>query len=80
MNNAPAWHSTTHLADTLYVFGAPFGSAIQIDSPWQEEEKEMSKTIMEYWTNFAKTGSVRSAMICAVYLYRDEDINLTEGG
>ncbi len=68
MSDAPAWHTTNHAADEAYVFGAPFGSAVQIDGPWQEEDKEMSKTIMKYWTNFAKTGSVRSAFIHAVYM------------
>ncbi len=67
MNDAPDWHTTNHGADEAYVFGAPFGSAVQIDAPWLEEDKEMSKTMMKYWTNFAKTGSVRSPVVHAVY-------------
>ena len=66
MNDAPAWHTTDHGADELYMFGTPFGSSALIDGPWQEEDKEMSKTMMKYWTNFAKTGLATTAT-CITY-------------
>lgn len=57
------WLGATHAEDIPYVFGSPF----MLDRPdpdgeseliglFNEQEIEMSKQMMKYWSNFAKTG------------------------
>ena len=40
-----------HAADLLYLFGYPLSG-----DQFPKEDKEFSKTIINYWTNFAKHG------------------------
>lgn len=56
VSTAPTWHTTDHSVELMYVFGAPFGHALQIEGPWHEDDELMAREMMKYWTNFAKTG------------------------
>ncbi|XP_062395042.1 fatty acyl-CoA hydrolase precursor, medium chain-like isoform X3 [Sardina pilchardus] len=47
-----------HGDDLAFVFGYPFiKSHIKINGTFTEEEDELSRTMMSYWGNFARTGS-----------------------
>ncbi|NXL95206.1 SASB hydrolase, partial [Alectura lathami] len=48
----PEFVKADHGADISFVFGKPFlaGNAT-------EEENKLSRTVMKYWTNFARTGN-----------------------
>ena len=61
------WLGATHAEDIPYVFGSPFmlesadpDENYQLIGHFNEDEIEMSKQVMKYWSNFAKTGYVRS--------------------
>ncbi|XP_061171375.1 neuroligin-4, X-linked-like isoform X4 [Saccostrea echinata] len=51
------WTSAVHGDELAYIFGAPLVEGV---TPFSDKftpmEKEISKTMMSYWTNFAKTG------------------------
>ncbi|XP_018594885.2 carboxylesterase 3 [Scleropages formosus] len=54
----PSFVKADHADDIAYVFGAPFWNAhVEIVGPFSEEEAELSKNMMAYWANFARTGS-----------------------
>ena len=40
-----------HGAELPYVFQYPFGA------PWNDDQREIGRTIGAYWTNFAKSGN-----------------------
>jgi len=46
--SAGAYHS----ADLAYVFG----NVDKVGLDWQEEDRALSRTMVRFWTNFAKTG------------------------
>lgn len=50
----PAWLGVYHRADVLYTFGKPLVMAKNLTSPY---DIQLSKEIMTFWTNFAKTGN-----------------------
>ncbi|VVC33910.1 Hypothetical protein CINCED_3A018814 [Cinara cedri] len=55
LNNPwPKWTGVMHGDELGYVFGDPLNPT----KSYHAEEIELSKKIMKYWTNFAKTGSV----------------------
>ncbi len=45
-----AWHSD----DLEYVFGT---LDVRRGSVWRQEDRELTEEMMDYWTNFAKTGN-----------------------
>ncbi|XP_064479775.1 acetylcholinesterase-like [Ornithodoros turicata] len=47
----PPWMGVIHTAELFYLFGEPFSS-----SWYTDREKEFSRTIVNIWTTFAKTG------------------------
>ncbi|XP_071833747.1 acetylcholinesterase-like isoform X2 [Apostichopus japonicus] len=49
-----SWAGAAHGDELQYVFGAPFQDLFNGTT---EEEKEMSRKTMMYWTNFVKTGN-----------------------
>ena len=49
----PAWLGVYHRADVLYTFGEPLVMTDNLTSP---DDIQLSKDIMTFWTNFAKTG------------------------
>ncbi|XP_063054691.1 cocaine esterase-like [Engraulis encrasicolus] len=54
----PSFVGVDHGDDIVYVFGGPFmKSHVKMHGPFTEEEKELAKTVMSYWGNFAHTGS-----------------------
>jgi para-nitrobenzyl esterase len=43
-----------HGAELPYVFQYPFGA------PWNDDQRQIGRTIAAYWTNFARTGNPNS--------------------
>ena len=41
-----------HLDEANFVFGDPF---VRV-SAYDDEDREVSRKVLKYWTNFAKTG------------------------
>ncbi|KAK7486471.1 hypothetical protein BaRGS_00022272 [Batillaria attramentaria] len=52
VNPWPAWMGTLHADEIMFVFGLPLDPA----RGYSEEEKQLSRKMMRFWTNFAKTG------------------------
>ncbi|XP_046576401.1 cholinesterase-like [Haliotis rubra] len=48
----PVWIGATHTYELEMVFGLPLDAALGFD----QGEVDLSRSIMTYWTNFAKTG------------------------
>ncbi|XP_078390362.1 bile salt-activated lipase-like [Cetorhinus maximus] len=49
----PEWIGALHTEELQYLFGRPFS----MSKSYNNQERELSKTMMRYWTNFAKTGN-----------------------
>ena len=55
----PAWSGALHGDEIDYVFGGPLVNALGQDGSsrgYTDEEMILSRTMMTYWANFAKTG------------------------
>lgn len=48
----PKWVGADHADDLQYVFGKPFATPLG----YRAQDRTMSKSLIAYWTNFAKTG------------------------
>lgn len=48
----PAWMGVLHADEIWFTFGHPLNSSYS----FTKEERELSRRMMRYWTNFAKTG------------------------
>uniref|UniRef100_G3VZE3 Carboxylic ester hydrolase n=1 Tax=Sarcophilus harrisii TaxID=9305 RepID=G3VZE3_SARHA len=48
----PDWVGADHADDIQYVFGKPFATPLG----YRAQDRTVSKTLIAYWTNFAKTG------------------------
>ncbi|XP_022102515.1 carboxylesterase 5A-like [Acanthaster planci] len=57
-SSLPPWAKADHGDEEAYVWGEPFmeGRGVEPEK-FTEEEKELSRTMMVYWTNFAKYGT-----------------------
>ncbi|XP_062395039.1 fatty acyl-CoA hydrolase precursor, medium chain-like [Sardina pilchardus] len=54
----PSFVKVDHADDLIFVFGFPFIKGhVKINGTFTEEEEELSRTVMSYWGNFARTGS-----------------------
>ncbi|KAL5005368.1 hypothetical protein ScPMuIL_018824 [Solemya velum] len=53
----PQWTGVMHADEINFVFGEP----LMPGSRYTQHEKKLSKQIMGYWTNFAKTGNPNRA-------------------
>ncbi|XP_036431764.1 uncharacterized protein ces2b isoform X1 [Colossoma macropomum] len=54
----PSFVRTDHGDDLFFVFGLCFGNAhVKTTASVTEIEKELCRTVMAYWGNFARTGS-----------------------
>ena len=51
-NPWPSWTGVLHGDEIAYIFGEPLNEAFD----YSEEEKQLSRDIMTYWANFARTG------------------------
>ncbi|CAH1801283.1 unnamed protein product [Owenia fusiformis] len=49
----PAWVTAVHASDIPYVFGEPFTDSLL---EFNEAGRALSRQMMTYWANFAKTG------------------------
>ncbi|XP_040185272.1 pyrethroid hydrolase Ces2e-like isoform X2 [Rana temporaria] len=72
----PKWVKADHGDEVLLVFGVPFvtHSALNKSHTYPEEEKKLSKTMMKYWANFARTGDPNGSDMTQWPQY-DEDEN-----
>ena len=53
----PPWVGSDHSDEIGLVLGWPFHDVTdQVDVSYDQEEAELSKKVMKYWANFAKTG------------------------
>ncbi|XP_075115914.1 bile salt-activated lipase-like, partial [Leptodactylus fuscus] len=48
----PSWVGADHADDLQYVFGKPFTSSLA----YRPQDRDVSATMIAYWTNFAATG------------------------
>ncbi|XP_058380384.1 bile salt-activated lipase [Diceros bicornis minor] len=48
----PSWVGADHADDIQYVFGKPFATPLG----YQSQHRTVSKAMIAYWTNFARTG------------------------
>lgn len=57
-DSRPPWVKADHGDELVFVFGGPFlrDGAVYKPYNYPEEEKKLSKTIMRYWGNFARSG------------------------
>lgn len=53
-NPWPKWTGVMHADEINYVFGEALNPKLQ----YTDEERDFSRRIMRYWTNFARYGSV----------------------
>ncbi|XP_060617024.2 cholinesterase-like [Anolis sagrei] len=51
----PEWANATHGAEIIYVFGT-FKAALEANKTYTEAEAALSRRIMRYWAEFARTG------------------------
>nr|XP_021529780.1 LOW QUALITY PROTEIN: bile salt-activated lipase [Aotus nancymaae] len=52
MPTYPKWVGADHADDLQYVFGKPFATPLG----YRPQDRTVSKNMIAYWTNFAKTG------------------------
>ena len=53
----PPWVGADHSEEIGLVLGWPFHDITEyIDITYNEQEAELSKVIMKYWANFARSG------------------------
>ena len=48
----PSWTGVLHGDEIAFIFGEPLNSTYG----YNEKERQLSREMMAYWTNFAKTG------------------------
>ncbi|XP_046291211.1 carboxylesterase 5A isoform X1 [Marmota monax] len=60
-NTKPAFVKADHIDEIRFVFGGPFlnNDIVMFEEP-TEKEKVLSRTMMKYWANFARTGDPNS--------------------
>nr|XP_023682879.1 fatty acyl-CoA hydrolase precursor, medium chain-like [Paramormyrops kingsleyae] len=80
-NIRPSFVKADHGDDIYFVFGAPFWNGETTGSEIRhvtEEEKELSKKMMAYWANFARSGSPNGPGLVEwpVYGESEEYLNL----
>ncbi|XP_009700350.1 PREDICTED: fatty acyl-CoA hydrolase precursor, medium chain-like [Cariama cristata] len=57
-NSKPEYVKADHGDEVGFVFGGPYlAGDIQLRSEVTEEEKNLSRTLMKYWANFARNGN-----------------------
>ncbi|VDK86807.1 unnamed protein product [Dibothriocephalus latus] len=60
-NGFPDWTGAMHGYEIEYVFGMPFSNDFRENFyNFTDEERQLSRKIMRYWANFARTGYVSS--------------------
>lgn len=52
MPTYPKWVGADHADDIQYVFGKPFATPLG----YRTQDRTVSKAMIAYWTNFARTG------------------------
>uniref|UniRef100_A0A915KSI3 Acetylcholinesterase n=1 Tax=Romanomermis culicivorax TaxID=13658 RepID=A0A915KSI3_ROMCU len=53
----PEWMGVLHGDEIAYVFGEPLSNRQKSkDDRYSEEDRKLSRTMMRYWANFARTG------------------------
>nr|XP_054925562.1 acetylcholinesterase-like isoform X1 [Dermacentor andersoni] len=60
----PPWMGVVHTAEVYYLFGEPFST-----SWYTDEEREFSRTIVDIWATFARTGQPPKNLHWPKYLW-----------
>ncbi|KAK8757492.1 hypothetical protein V5799_004874 [Amblyomma americanum] len=60
----PPWMGVVHTAEVYYLFGEPFST-----NWYTDEEREFSKTIVDIWSTFARTGQPPKHLRWPKYLW-----------
>ena len=55
-NPWPEWLGVMHGYEIELAFGMPLYTQSQFTAPYNEKDKEVSRRMVKYWTNFAKYG------------------------
>ena len=55
----PSWTGVLHGDEIAFIFGEPFNNTYG----YNQKERQLSREMMTYWTNFAKTGYVMPSFI-----------------
>ncbi|XP_044125242.1 fatty acyl-CoA hydrolase precursor, medium chain-like [Bufo gargarizans] len=79
----PKYVKCDHGDELIFVLGGPFlRDGVAYSGPATPKEKDLSKTVMKYWANFARTGNPNSPKLTTWPLFgRDErylEINLKQ--
>jgi len=61
-NPWPDWMGVLHGDEIFFVFGEP----IKFRHNFTDAERSLSRQMIAYWTNFAKTGSVSTPISCTL--------------
>nr|BAB24908.1 unnamed protein product [Mus musculus] len=85
-NSRPAFVKADHTDEIRFVFGGPFlkGDVVMFEEA-TEEEKLLSRKMMKYWANFARSGDPNGADLppWPVYdeneQYLELDVNISTG-
>uniref|UniRef100_A0A182J9S0 Carboxylesterase type B domain-containing protein n=1 Tax=Anopheles atroparvus TaxID=41427 RepID=A0A182J9S0_ANOAO len=62
-NPWPRWTGVMHGDEINYVFGEPLNPSLG----YTDDEKDFSRKIMRYWSNFAKTGNPNPSQLSTDY-------------
>ncbi|NP_001095181.3 bile salt-activated lipase precursor [Oryctolagus cuniculus] len=54
----PSWMGADHADDLQYIFGKPFATPLG----YRPQDRTVSKTLIAYWTNFARTGDPNTGL------------------
>ncbi|XP_023556018.1 bile salt-activated lipase [Octodon degus] len=68
----PTWIGADHMEEIAYVFGKPFANPLG----YRAQDRKVSKAMIAYWTNFARTGDPNngfSAVPTHWYPYATDD-------
>ncbi|MGH0115737.1 UNVERIFIED_CONTAM: hypothetical protein FKN15_046922 [Acipenser sinensis] len=74
-DSRPEFVKADHFDEVGFVFGAPFWTEdIVMLADTTKAERQLSKTMMAYWTNFAKNGDPNGDGLTGWPLYKEDEV------
>ncbi|XP_041125107.1 fatty acyl-CoA hydrolase precursor, medium chain-like isoform X3 [Polyodon spathula] len=74
-DSRPEFVKADHFDEVGFVFGAPFWTEdIVMLADTTKVERQLSKTMMAYWTNFAKNGDPNEEGLTEWPLYKEDEV------